>query len=236
MKTRVWQGVFVLIISLFCALETALAQQVPVVTVTDDGFEIHPEYVYIVAGEGVYWVDDGSGPYVITGAWGSISTPGGVLFRTPGTYEYDDNAGNFGYVYVSANTPPSVAITNPPANATFTAPASFSFAADASDTDYDGLFGVKFYVGTNLVAEVTNSPFATAVTNLGAGSYTLTAIAIDNVSATTTNSITITVQNAAPIMLTALNLTAGQFQISATGLNCGQHQPLASFHESGFLD
>jgi plastocyanin len=223
MQKRIWQATFSLTISLFVASGTLQAQ--PYVMVTDDGFSFTPDPVYIVAGEVVYWIDDGTGPYTIysnNGDWVPFATPGGLYFNQPGTYAYYDDAGDFGTVYVSANTPPSVTITNPTNNAVFTAPASFTFAADASDSDADGLSDVEFYVGTNLVDDVFSSPFATSVTDLTAGSYTLTVIAYDNVGATATNSITITVQNSASITLTALNLAAGQFWFNAIGLTVGK--------------
>ncbi len=220
MQKIIWRAAFFLTIGLFAAPITARAQ--PYVTVTDDGFSLNPDPVYIVAGMAVYWVDDGSGPYTIyslNGDWSPFPTPGGLLFNVPGTYQYYDDAADFGTIYVSANTPPSVAITNPVNNAVFTAPASFTFAADASDTDADGLSDVEFYIGQNLVDDVFSSPFETPVTDLAAGSYTLTVIAYDNVGATTSASITITVQ---PITLSALNLAAGQFSFNATGLTAGK--------------
>src|SRR5204863_1660840 len=105
--------------------------------VTDDGFSFSPDPVNIVAGEYVYWVDDGSGPYLIssdTGAWAPFQTPNGVVFTQPGQYGYHDDAGDFGTVFVTPNIPPSVTITNPATNAVFSAPATFTISTDASDT------------------------------------------------------------------------------------------------------
>jgi hypothetical protein len=152
----------------------------------------------------------------------TFPTPGGILFDQPGTYPYHDDAGNFGTVNVSANVAPSVVITNPTMNAVFTAPASFLFGADASDPDADGLSDVQFFVGTNLVDDVFFSPYTTMVTNLSAGTYVLTAIAVDNVRATATNSITIYVQNTGPLTLSAPTIVAGRFQFTATGLTAGK--------------
>jgi hypothetical protein len=187
--------------------------------------------VYVVTGQAVYWVDDGTGPYTIystTSAWSPVTTPGGILFSAAGTYSYFDDAGDQGTVYVTANLPPTVAITNPTNNATFTAPASFTFTATASDSDADGLSDVAFYVGTNLVDDVFSSPFETAVTNLAAGNYTLTVVASDNVGAVSSNSVSILVQNSGPIILTALTTTAGRFQFTATGLTTGKTNILQS--------
>jgi plastocyanin len=212
---------FLLIISLLAAAFTLRAQ---FVTVTDDGISFSPDPVYIVVGEEVDWVDNGT-PYTIysyTSAWTPFQTPGGVVFSQAGTYSYYDDYGDQGTVYVSPNVPPAVSITNPTNSAVFTAPASFTLSANASDTDADGLSDVEFYVGSNLVDDVFSSPFETTVTNLAAGTYTLTAIAYDNVGATASNSVTILVQNAAPIRLTSLTIVAGQFRFTATGLVAGK--------------
>ena len=93
------------------------------------------------------------------------------------------------------------------------------FAADASDSDSDGLSDVEFYVGTNLVDDIFSSPFTTTVTNLAAGTYTLTVIAYDNGGATATNSITIYVQN---ILLSSARMLAGKFLFNASGLTIGK--------------
>jgi len=192
------------------------------VVVTDDGFSLSPDPVTIVVGEAVLWQDDGSGPYQIisaTGAWTTFSTPGGILFSQPGTFSYYDDVGNFGTVQVSLNVAPSVTITNPATNAVLTAPATFLFGVDAFDPDTDGLSDVEFYVGTNLVDDVFSSPFTTTVTNLSAGTYSLTAIAYDNAGATTTNSITIYVEG---ISLSIPKMVAGQVQFNASGLTIGK--------------
>ncbi len=192
------------------------------VIITDDGFSLSPDPVHIISGEAVYWQDDGSGPYGIisdTSLWQPFLTPGGIRFNQTGTYSYHDDAGNFGTVYVSPNIPPSVTITNPATNAVLTAPATFVFGVDASDSDADGLSDVEFYVGTNLVDDVFSSPFTTTVTNLAAGSYSLTAIAYDNAGATATNAITIYVQN---ITLTVPRMVGGLFQFNASGLTVGK--------------
>src|SRR5436190_15679843 len=177
-----------------------------------------PDPVNIVVGDAVVWVDgDGFGPYTIFGFGPSFETPGGIRFLAPESYDYFDDYGDMGTVNVSANIPPSVTITNPPANSVFTAPASFEFAADATDPDV-GMSDVEFYVGTNFVDDVFFPPYTTSISNLPAGSYVLSVIAYDNVFATATNSIPITVQSAAPIQLTSPTVAAGLLRCSANGL------------------
>jgi plastocyanin len=195
------------------------------VTVTDDGFSFSPDPVYIVAGETVDWQDDGSGPYAIisdTGAWTTFYTPGGLYFDQTGTYGYSDDAGDTGTIVVTPNIPPTVTITYPTNNTVLTPPATFNFSADASDTDADGLSDVEFYVGTNLVDDIFTSPFTTTVSGLAAGTYTLTAIAYDNVGATATNQVTITVGVPLPILLKSPRIAAGTFRFDVTGLTIGK--------------
>jgi plastocyanin len=195
------------------------------VRVTDDGLSFSPDPVTILVSDSVLWVDDGTGPYTITsdsGAWKPFQTPGGIIFNQPGTYPYHDDNGDFGTIQVNLNIPPSVTITNPASNAVFAPPGTFLFGADASDTDSDGLSDVEFFVGTNMVDDVFSSPFTTTVTNLAAGTYTLTAIAFDNAGATATNSITITVSASQQLALAAPRLLAGQIVFNAAGLTVGK--------------
>ncbi|MBU6409241.1 MAG: hypothetical protein KGR98_02525, partial [Verrucomicrobia bacterium] len=74
-----------------------------------------------------------------------------------------------------------------------TAPANFSITADAADTDGDGVYGVEFLVGTNVAGVVFSPPYNVSVTNLNAGTYTLSAIAMDNLGAMASNSVSVTV-------------------------------------------
>jgi hypothetical protein len=202
-----------------CALK-AHAQ----VLVIDDGLGFSPDPVNITLGESVTWRDDGSGPYQIisdSGAWNTFSTPGGVLFSQVGTYPYHDDFGDFGTVIVTVNIPPSVTITNPANNAVLAPPATFAFSADASDPDADGLSDVQFFVGTNQVDDVFSSPFTTTVTNLPSGTYLLSAIAYDNLGASSTNQITISVQSL-PLTITAARMSSEAFQFNASGLTIGK--------------
>lgn len=193
------------------------------INVLDDGVSLVPDPVNIIVGGSVTWTDDGTGPYRITsdtGSWITFPTPGGVRFSVAGTYSYHDDAGNFGSVIVSPNLPPSVTITNPASNAVFSASANFTFAVNASDPDTDGLLDVEFYVGTNMVDDVFMAPFSTTVTNLGAGSYILTAIAYDKAGASATNQIPIFVGNA-PLSLAPPRIVGTTLQLDASGLVVG---------------
>jgi hypothetical protein len=195
-------------------------------------FGLSPGSVNIVEGDAVYWYEEDPdfGPYIISGAWGSFYTEDGIQFNAAGTYSYSVQSifggGSWGgTVYVSPgvpNSPPAVTIISPTNNAVFTAPATFAFEADASDPDPSDLWDVEFWVGNVMVDDVYSFPYATTVTNLSAGIYTLKAIAWDYSFETATNSLTITVVNPGPITLTGSAVAGGQFRFDAGGLVPGK--------------
>lgn len=88
---------------------------------------------------------------------------------------------------VAPNVPPTVSLTAPSPGATYTAPATINFAATAGDTD-GSVTGVAFYANGAPVGTDTTSPYTFSWTPVSAGPYTLTAVATDNVGATTTSS------------------------------------------------
>jgi len=91
------------------------------------------------------------------------------------------------------NTPPVVNITAPANNASFTSPATVAITATASDAD-GTVSKVEIYNGATLLGTATASPYTYSWTNVGNGTYTLTARATDNGGAVTTSAaITITV-------------------------------------------
>ncbi|MBT1708869.1 T9SS type A sorting domain-containing protein [Fulvivirgaceae bacterium PWU5] len=100
------------------------------------------------------------------------------------------------YAYFSSlgggNNAPTVSLTSPANGATFTAPATVSLAANASDGD-GSVTKVAFFQNGALLGEDTSAPYTFTWSNVGTGSYTLTAVARDNQGATTTSSsVTIT--------------------------------------------
>jgi len=101
-----------------------------------------------------------------------------------------------------ANTPPTVSLTSPAGGATFTAPATIALTADAVDGDGTITKVEFFHGGTNLIATVTAAPYTFNWTNVTAASYSLTAKATDNLTATTTSApVNITVNAAAVAQL-----------------------------------
>ncbi len=88
------------------------------------------------------------------------------------------------------------ALTAPTTTDDFTAPATFSIVANAADSD--GIAKVEFYNGASLLGTSTQSPYQYDWTNVPAGSYSLTAKAYDNATASATSSAVSIVVKAAP--------------------------------------
>ena len=110
-------------------------------------------------------------------------------------------ADSFTIVKTVANVAPTVGITAPANGASFTAPASIAIAATAADSD-GTVSAVQFYSGATLLGADSSSPYTLAWNNVAAGSYALTATAIDDSGAVTTSS-TVNVTVVAPLAVPA---------------------------------
>ncbi len=136
--------------------------------------------------------------YTLTYSAGSSGKTLHIRYRPKLLYD-----GEFGNVTLQAvtllgsggtNLPPSVSITNPANNAAFTAPANITIQADALDND-GTIAKVEFFNGSTKLDESTSSPYTFNWGGVTAGTYTLTARAIDDDGAATTSapvSITVT--------------------------------------------
>jgi hypothetical protein len=94
-----------------------------------------------------------------------------------------------------------VTLTSPANGATFAAPATIALAATASDVD-GTVARVEFYQGTTLLFSDTAAPYAYSWTGVGAGTYTLTARAVDNLGAVTASSAaTVTVTSGDTVLV-----------------------------------
>ena len=99
---------------------------------------------------------------------------------------------------MGTNAPPTVALTSPTGGATFTAPATISMTANASDPESQ-LSRVEFFNGTTLLGSDTSAPYMYSWTNVAAGTYALTAVAVDAAgNRTTPSAASVTVGGAAP--------------------------------------
>ena len=183
----------------------------------------------VLTNELITFIADDDGNYAVLSynwAAGTIYLPhagstGTVTLRFSGIYNIEDGRGHFGIIYV--NIPPTCKITNPTNNAVFTAPASFDFAVNATDTDQDQLIGVDFWLNTTYLDGRLRhqQPFTVPVTNLGPGTYVLTAIAVDYGESATTNSVTITVRPPTLLLSNARN-AGGQFVFDVSGVTASK--------------
>ena len=139
-------------------------------------------------------------------------------FTVPGNYPYECTIhAGFGMVasvtVIAPNQPPTVSITNPPNGTVLAAPANVTIKAAASD---DGsVTNVQFLVGATILTNVIASPFTATTNNLAAGSYTLSAVASDNLGAKNTNSVSISVVTPVAVGFTnAAKVVGTNFQFS----------------------
>jgi hypothetical protein len=82
-------------------------------------------------------------------------------------------------------TPPTVSLTSPSGGA-YTAPATIGLVATASDPD-DGVAQVEFYANGGLLGIARRAPYGYAWFGVGAGTYSLTAVARDTRGAVATS-------------------------------------------------
>jgi glucose/arabinose dehydrogenase len=106
------------------------------------------------------------------------------------------------------NVPPSVSITNPANGAIFIAPTTATIQAAANDSD--GIVtNVQFFDGATSLGNATSSPYGITA-NLALGPHTLTAVASDNLGATTTSDpITVSVISNTPPSVSITSPTNG---------------------------
>ena len=128
---------------------------------------------------------DTTSPY--TFSWGNVPV-GSYVLKAVAT----DNAGavansNSVTVTVNANKPPLVSLTSPSSGSIFGILANIALTASASDTD-GTIQRVDFYKGSTLLGSDTTSPYSFIWLNVAAGSYSLSAVARDNLGASTVSS------------------------------------------------
>jgi hypothetical protein len=117
-------------------------------------------------------------------------------------------------VTVTTNSPPTVTITSPTNGASFIAPATITIQADASDSD-GSVTNVQFFDGAISLGNVSSSPYNLSV-SLAVGSHVLTAVASDNLGATTASLVTVTGAPVTAIVISGAKLPNGAFQLAFT--------------------
>ena len=218
------------LISAIALTPTAAPAATTNVDVGDNFFR--PASVTIKASDTVQWNWTGSRAHTSTsnsGLWSSGTLGNGSDFSH--TF---DNAGSFPYrctihpgqsgtvtVQAVANQPPTVSIVTPASGAKFAAPWTGTIQANTGDSD-GTVSKVSFYLGETLLSTVNNpGPNAIGgVTNLPADSYSLKAVATDNLSMSNTSAVvSVSVLDPAPINLSnaeRISPTAFQFSYSGT--------------------
>jgi hypothetical protein len=114
-------------------------------------------------------------------------------------------------ISVVNNSRPSVSLTAPVTNSVYSAPAAVTLTANASDVD-GTISSVRFFANGTSLGIDNSAPYEFNWSNVAAGNYTITAVATDNSSLTTTSSavnITVNAVNTAP-NVTLTNLTSLQ--------------------------
>lgn len=92
-----------------------------------------------------------------------------------------------------SNQAPTINLTAPTANASYKAPATVTISANAADAD-GSISRVEFYNGTTLLGTDSAAPYSMAWSNVAAGTYKVSAKAVDNLGAVaSTQEVTITV-------------------------------------------
>ena len=134
------------------------------------------------------WTNVVSGTYTIIAL--ATDNRGGVTLSSP--------------VTVKVNQPPTISITTPANSTTYVANATISFTATAGDAD-GSVSKVEYYNGGSLMGSATVSPYTFNWTNVGAGTYTITAKATDNLNAVTTSSAITVIVNANQLPAVVIN-------------------------------
>jgi regulation of enolase protein 1 (concanavalin A-like superfamily) len=138
----------------------------------------------------------------------------------------------------TGNAPPTVSLTSPANGATFTAPATVAIAANASDPE-NQLARVEFFSGTTLLGSDTSAPYSFSWSNVAAGTYSITAVAVDAAGARATSAaanVTVnTASSGAPntVIFTAsadhaTNVTSYRLSVYTQGSNPATATPVAT--------
>jgi uncharacterized protein YegL len=126
--------------------------------------------------------------------------------------------------HLTVNHPPTVSIISPTNGSVFIAPATFTLAANAQDVDGVVTNITFFQAVTNKLGETTNTlPGLIFLTNQPIGSYTFTALAIDDLGARGTSApVSVSVIGEPPLVVLSaihLNPQTGLFEQNVRVLN-----------------
>jgi YVTN family beta-propeller protein len=132
-------------------------------------------------------------PYAISGSTAGVAT--GAYSITARAYDDKGGVTTSAPVVITIsppdtnNTPPSAAITTPTSNVTLYQGEPYNISATASDTDGTITKVEILFNGENLLATLTNAPYAISGSTAGVatGAYSITARAYDNKGGVTTS-------------------------------------------------
>jgi hypothetical protein len=124
------------------------------------------------------WSSVAAGTYRLT----AVATDSSNLSTTSAPVDISVEAAT-----LAPNAPPVVAVTSPANGATFGANASITLSASASDPDGRVVRVTYFANGTQVGSSAAGGSWTVTWSKVKAGSYTLTAVAIDDKGATTTS-------------------------------------------------
>jgi hypothetical protein len=143
-------------------------------------------------------------------------------FDTAGTYGYRCNvhSAQKGTVLVQGapNSPPTIVITAPANGAVFSAPWSGSIRGTVADSD-GTVSKIDFSAGSTSIGTASSpaGSFSFPLTNLPAGNFSLRAVATDNLGATNSSTVTVTVLAPVDVVLSSPERTsASNFQFIYT--------------------
>lgn len=178
---------------------------------------------------------DLSSPYSVV--WSSV--PAGAYSLTAVAVDRDGGQATSTPVSTTVNPPnqpPTVSITSPSSGATFPAGSTVTVAANASDPE--GRMGrVDFYSGTTLLASDTTAPYSVAWGAVPAGSFVLTAVAVDLDGGQTTSapvSITVTPTSSSWVVVFTASVdhnttvTSYRLEVFANGADPNTATPVAT--------
>src|ERR1041384_4068485 len=139
--------------------------------------------------------EDAEAPFSFT--WNNVPTGDHVL--TARVTDSNGASSASPAVNISVNDLPAVFIAAPAQNTVFNYPTNLTITAYANDSN--GIKQVEFFQGATSLGVATSAPYEVSWNGAGIGTYTLTAVATDNLNATMTSApVTITVNNPPPIV------------------------------------
>jgi len=119
-------------------------------------------------------------------------------------------------VSVTANPPPTVALTAPANGANYTAPATINLAASVTPNGHT-IAQVQFYSGSTLLGSAAAAPYAFTWNSVAAGSYNLTAVVVyDGSSTVTSTAANVTVVNPPPTVALTSPASGANYTAPAT--------------------